>query len=103
MSNTVSSRHYGLESQRAIRCRPTNITFRDEWERWKPRLDQVIGLPMSVNGIPLMDKHCTDDEINELKMTDRIAVSTYIQGMDLKRIHIPMKRILTSLSCHFSN
>jgi hypothetical protein len=51
-----------------------------EWERLKPRLDPVTELPMSVNGIPLMDNHYTDDEINELKMTDRIAVSTYVQG-----------------------
>jgi hypothetical protein len=27
-----------------------------------------------------MDNHYTDDEINELQMTDRIAASTYVQG-----------------------
>jgi hypothetical protein len=27
-----------------------------------------------------MDNHYTDDEINEIQMTDRIAVSTYVQG-----------------------
>jgi hypothetical protein len=51
-----------------------------EWERLKPRLDPVTGLPVSVNGVPLMDKHYTDNEINDLKMTDRIVVSTYVQG-----------------------
>jgi hypothetical protein len=33
-----------------------------------------------LNGVPQMDNHYTDDEINELQMTDRIAVSTYVQG-----------------------
>jgi hypothetical protein len=51
-----------------------------EWERLKPGLDSVTRLLMSVDGIPLMNNHYTDDEINELKMTDRIAVSTYVQG-----------------------
>jgi hypothetical protein len=62
MSNTVSSKDYGLESQRTIRYRPTTMPFREydkkminfrpghkywnlilenyhEWERLKPRLD----------------------------------------------------------------
>jgi hypothetical protein len=30
--------------------------------------------------VPQMDNHYTDDEINELQMTDRITVSTYVQG-----------------------
>jgi hypothetical protein len=29
---------------------------------------------------PQMDNHYTGDEINELHMPDRIAVSTYVQG-----------------------
>jgi hypothetical protein len=35
---------------------------------------------MSANRIPLLENHYTDDEINELKMTERIFVSTYVQG-----------------------
>jgi hypothetical protein len=50
------------------------------WESLKPRLDPVTGLPMSVNGIPPMNNHYTDDGINELNMTDRIAVSTDLHG-----------------------
>jgi hypothetical protein len=36
--------------------------------------------PIILNGVPQMDNHYTDDEINELQMTDKIAVSTYVQG-----------------------
>jgi hypothetical protein len=49
-------------------------------ERLKPRLDLVAGRPITLNGVPQMDNYYTDDEINELQMTDRIAVSTYVQG-----------------------
>jgi hypothetical protein len=66
MSNTVSSKDYGLESQRTIKYRPTKMSFRayykkminfrpglkywnlnlenyHEWERLKPRLDPLTG------------------------------------------------------------
>jgi ABC-type Fe3+/spermidine/putrescine transport system ATPase subunit len=33
-----------------------------------------------VNGIKQTFDHCTPDEQEELKMTDRIAVTTYVQG-----------------------
>jgi hypothetical protein len=33
-----------------------------------------------VNGFKQMIDHYTTDEQEELKMTDRIAVSTYVQG-----------------------
>jgi hypothetical protein len=100
ISNTVSSKDYGPESQRTIRYRPTRMTFREydkmitfhpglkywnlifyhEWEKLKPRLDPITGRPITLNGVPQMDNHYTDDEINELQMTDRIAVSPYVQG-----------------------
>jgi hypothetical protein len=103
MSNTVSSKDYELEIQRTIRYRPTKMTFRKyekkminfhpgliywnlilenyhEWEKLKPRLDPITGRPITLNGVPQTDSHYTDDEINELQMTDRIAVSTSVQG-----------------------
>ena len=102
MSSNASSKDYGLESQRTIRYRPTKMTFREygkkmvnfrpglkywhlvldnyhEWERQDPLLDSR-GLPTYVNGVKQMIDHYTTDEQEELKMTDRIAVSTYVQG-----------------------
>jgi hypothetical protein len=103
MLNTVSSKDYGLERKRTIKYRPTKMTFREynkkminfrpglkywnlilenyhEWEKLKPKLDPITGRPITLNGVPQMDNHYTDDEINELQMTDRISVSTYVQG-----------------------
>jgi hypothetical protein len=100
MSNNTSSKDYGLESQRTIRYRP--MTYREydkkimnfrpglkywhlvldnyhEWERKKPLLDSR-GLPTYVNGVKQMIDHYTTDEQEELKMTERIAVSTYVHG-----------------------
>jgi hypothetical protein len=37
-------------------------------------------LPIYVNGVKQTIDHYTPDEQEELKMTDRIAVSTYVQG-----------------------
>jgi hypothetical protein len=102
MSNNTSSKDYGLEGQRTIRYRPTKMTFREydkkiinfhpglkywhqvldnyhEWEKQDPVLDSR-GLPIYVNGIKQTIDHYTPDEQEELKMTDRIAVSTYVQG-----------------------
>jgi hypothetical protein len=103
MSITISSKDYGLEDQRTIRYRPTKMTFREydkkminfrpglkywslilenyhEWEKLKPKLDPITGRPITLNGVPQMENYYTDDEINELHMTDRIAVSTYVQA-----------------------
>jgi hypothetical protein len=75
MSNTVSSKDYGLESQRAVKYRPTKMTFREydkkminfrprlkywnlilenyhEWEKLKPILDPTTGQPITLNGEP---------------------------------------------------
>jgi hypothetical protein len=102
MSNNTSSKDYGLESQRTIRYRPTKMTFREydkkimnscpglkywhlvldnyhEWAKQEPLLDSR-GLPIYVNGVKQIVDHCTTDEREELKMADRIAVSTYVQG-----------------------
>jgi Zinc knuckle len=102
MSSNTSSKDYGLESQRTVRYRPTKMTFREddkkiinfcpglkywhqvldnyhEWEKQDPVLDSK-GLPIYVNGIKQTKDHYTLDEQEELKMTDRIAVSTYVQG-----------------------
>jgi hypothetical protein len=45
----------------------------------EPLLDSR-GLPTYVNRVKQMVDHCTTDEHEELKMTDRIAVSMYVQG-----------------------
>jgi hypothetical protein len=58
-----------------------------EWDRQDPVLDK-IGLPIYVNGIKQTVDHYTPDEQEELKMTDRIAVSTYVQGIGPELIHI---------------
>jgi hypothetical protein len=50
-----------------------------EWGKQDPLLDSR-GLPTYVNGVKQMIDHCTTDKQEELKMTDRIAVSTYVQG-----------------------
>jgi hypothetical protein len=50
-----------------------------EWERKEPLLDSR-GLPIYVNGLKQMVDHYTTDYQEELKMTDRMAVSTYVQG-----------------------
>jgi hypothetical protein len=59
-----------------------NLILEDyhEWEKLKPSLDPITGRPITLNRVPQMDNHYTDDEINELQMTDRIAVSTDVQG-----------------------
>jgi hypothetical protein len=41
----------------------------------KTKIGPITGQPITLNGVPQMDNHYTDDEINELQMTDRIAVS----------------------------
>jgi hypothetical protein len=102
MTSNISSKYYGLESQRRIKYRPTKMTFREydkkmlnfcpgfkywqlvlnndhEWNRQDPVLS-TRGLPVYVNGIKQTVDHYTPDEQEELKMTDRIAVSTYVQG-----------------------
>jgi hypothetical protein len=104
MSNNTLSKDDGLESQRTIRYRPTKtiryrptkMTFREydkkirpglkychqvldnyhEWEKKDPVLDSRK-LPTYVNGIKQTIDHYTPDE---QEMTDRIAVSTYVQG-----------------------
>jgi hypothetical protein len=48
-------------------------------ERQDPLLDSR-GLSTYVNGVKQMTYHYTTDKQEELKMTDRIAVSTYVQG-----------------------
>jgi hypothetical protein len=102
MSSNTLSKDYGLESQRTVGYTPTKMTFRDndnkiinfrpgliywhqvldnyhEWEKRETVLDS-IGLPIYVNGIKKTKDHYTPDEQEEVKMTDRIAVSTYVQG-----------------------
>jgi hypothetical protein len=101
MASNISGKDYGLESQRTIKYKPTKMTFREydkkmmnfrpglkywqlvlnndhEWYRQDPVLD-ARGLPTHVNGIKQTVDHYTPDEQEELKMTDRIAVSTYVQ------------------------
>jgi hypothetical protein len=51
----------------------------DEWNRQDPVLN-TRGLPIYVNGVKQTVDHYTPNEQEELKMTDRIAVSTYVQG-----------------------
>jgi hypothetical protein len=103
MSSNASSKDYGMESQTTKRYKPTKMTYREyykkmvnfrpgltywhlvldnyhEWERQDPLLD-AKGLPTYLNGVKQMIDHYTIDEQEELKMTDRIAVSTYVQGM----------------------
>jgi hypothetical protein len=43
-----------------------NIIFENyrKLERLKPRLDPIPGRPIALNGVPQMDNHYTDDEIN---------------------------------------
>jgi hypothetical protein len=50
-----------------------------KWERKDPVLD-TRGLPLYVNETKQSVDHYTPDEQEQLKMTDRISVSTYIQG-----------------------
>jgi hypothetical protein len=49
-----------------------------EWDRQDPVLSR--GLPVYVNGVKQTVDHFTPDEQEELKMTDIIAVSTFVQG-----------------------
>jgi hypothetical protein len=49
-----------------------------EWDKQDPVLSR--GLPVYVHGIKKTVDHYTTDEQEELKMTDRTAVSTYVQG-----------------------
>jgi hypothetical protein len=102
MTSNISSKDYGLESQRTINYRPTKMTFTEydkkmlnfrpglkywqlvlnndhEWSRQYPVLS-TRGLPVYVNVIKHAVDHYTQDEQEELKMTDRIAVSTNVQG-----------------------
>jgi hypothetical protein len=102
MSSNTLSKDYGLEIQRTIRYRQIKLTYREydnkimnfrpglkywhlvldnyhEWERQESLLDSK-GLPIYVNGVKKMVDHYTTDEQEELRMTDRIAVSTYVQG-----------------------
>jgi hypothetical protein len=95
MSSNTLSKDYGLESQRTIRYRPTKMTYREydkkimnfrpgfkylhlvldnyhEWERQEPLLDSK-GIQMYVNGVKQMV------DITKQMMTDRIAVSKYVQ------------------------
>jgi hypothetical protein len=46
----------------------------------KTKIGPITGRPITLNRVPQTDHHYTYDEINELQMTDRIAVSTYVQG-----------------------
>jgi hypothetical protein len=102
MTSNISSKDYGLESQRTIKYRPTKMTFGENDKKimnfrpghkyWQMvlnndhecnRQDPVLstrGLPVYVNGIKQTVDHYTPEEQAELKMTDRIAVSTYVQG-----------------------
>jgi hypothetical protein len=48
-----------------------------EWDKQQPLLDSR-GLPVYVNGVKQTTDHYTPDEQEDLKMTDRIAVSTYV-------------------------
>jgi hypothetical protein len=102
MTSNMSGKYYGLESQRTIRYRPSKMTFREydkkmmnfclgltywplvfnnghKWDRQDPVLDSKV-LPKYVNGFKQTTDHYTPDEREELKMTDRIAVCTYVQG-----------------------
>jgi hypothetical protein len=51
-----------------------------EWNRHDPVLSTARGLPVYVNGIKQTVDHYNPDEREEFKMTDRIAMSTYVQG-----------------------
>jgi hypothetical protein len=80
MTNNTSSKDYGLESQRTIRYRPTKMTFREYDQKimncrpglkyWHLVLDNYHEREKQK---PLLDSR-------ELKMTDRIAMSKYVQG-----------------------
>jgi hypothetical protein len=54
------------------------LSIEHEWKRQYPVLSK--GLPVYINGIKQTVDHYTPDEQEELKMTDRIAGSTYVQG-----------------------
>jgi hypothetical protein len=50
-----------------------------EWHKLVPELD-ANGVQVLINGVPnMIDKH-TATEKDELQLTDRIVVSTYVQG-----------------------
>jgi hypothetical protein len=110
----MSSKDYSRESQRTIRYRPTKMTLREydkkmiklqlglkywqlvlsndhEWDRKDPVLDPR-GLLAYVNEIKQTVDHYTPDEQEELKKTDRIAVSTMFKEMDQKLRHTLKKK-----------
>jgi hypothetical protein len=78
-----------------------------EWEKLKPISDPITGKPITLNGVPQLDNHYTDDEINELQMTDKIAVSlrtrkcTTTRHILIKRQHMRINSIMYILLCHF--
>jgi hypothetical protein len=94
MTMNISSKYYGLESQRTIKYRPTRMTDK-KMMNFLPGLSigswcwimimsgtdrtQTRGLPVYVNGIKQTVDHYTPDEQEELKVTDKIAVSTYVK------------------------
>jgi hypothetical protein len=101
VTNTSNSDH-AMESQRTIRYNPKTMSFREydkkmlsfipglkywkevlensyEWHKLVPELD-VNGVQVLVNGVPNMIDKYTATEKDELQLTDRIAVSTYVQG-----------------------
>jgi hypothetical protein len=113
MTSNISSKDYGLESQRTMKYRPTKMTFGEydkkmmnfrpalrfwrlvlsnwhEWDKQDPVLSR--GLPVYVNGSKQTLDHYTTDEQEELKMTDRIAVSTYVQGNGPETEHTLTKK-----------
>jgi hypothetical protein len=70
-------------------------------------LDPITGQPITLNGVPQMDNNYTDDEINELQLPDRIAVSTYVQvygpETDKNTDKETTSEIRAALSEHFEN
>ena len=51
-----------------------------EWNKKIPKLDSNGLTVIDKNGNLITTSAYTPDEIEELKLTDRIAVSTYVQG-----------------------
>jgi hypothetical protein len=98
-----SSNKDWLESQKTVRFRPSKMQFREydkkmlsfrpglkhwktvlenykEWEAQKCKVDENGVEVMNEDGSKVMVNKYTDEEIEEMILTDRIAVSTYIQG-----------------------
>jgi len=95
MSTTTASKDYGLENQRTVKYKPGKMSFKEydkkmlnfrpglkywktvlenykEWEKKKPGTDS--------KGNTIQLDVYMKDEIEEMKLTNRIAVSTYVQG-----------------------